>query len=167
MPRTCLACSNPNRAAIDAAIVTGESLRNIAKRVSISPAGLLRHKAHASVALAKLAAKREESIGDSIIGRLEKLYRRAEKVLDEAEANSDGRLALAGIREIRETLAGIYALASKTTEASPTRNTIEVQAIHIGQAPTHEWEELPASYASLLPGKLKGKLYIVREHVPA
>ena len=48
MPRTCLACSSPERIAIDKALVAGEPLRNIAKRVSISPAGLLRHKTHLS-----------------------------------------------------------------------------------------------------------------------
>jgi len=38
MPRTCLACSSPEREAIDKALVIGEPLRNIAKRVSsISP----------------------------------------------------------------------------------------------------------------------------------
>jgi|GEM_PF-2857006 len=113
MPRTCLACSNPNRKAIDAALASGEALRNIAKRVSISPAGLLRHKAHVSVALAKIAEKREESIGDSIMARLEKLYQRGEGVLDEAERSGDGRLALQAIRETREVLAGVFTLANK------------------------------------------------------
>ena len=32
MPRTCLACTSPERDAIDKALVTGEPLRNIAKR---------------------------------------------------------------------------------------------------------------------------------------
>ena len=46
MPRTYLACKSPERQAMDRAIVTGEPLRSIAKRVSISPAGILRHKSH-------------------------------------------------------------------------------------------------------------------------
>lgn len=116
MPRTCLACSSPNRTAIDKAIATGEPLRSIAKRVSISPAGLLRHKVHVSVALAKMAEKREESIGSLVMARLEKLYQRAEKLLNDAEASGDGRLALAGIREVRETLGGLFTLANKAAE---------------------------------------------------
>ena len=132
MPRTCLACSSPNRAAIDKAIATGEPLRSIAERVSISDTALFRHKAHVSVALAKIAEKREESIGNSIMARLEKLYQRAEKVLNDAEASGDGRLALAGIREVRETLAGLFALASKAAETGGgdgNRMVIEVRRI--------------------------------------
>jgi|SRR5215469_362695 len=46
MPRICLACASPEREAIEKALVSGEPLRNIAKRVSISAAALLRHKNH-------------------------------------------------------------------------------------------------------------------------
>ena len=49
----------------------------------------------------------------AIRARLEKLYHRAEKVLNAAETSGDGRLALASIREVRETLSGLYALVSK------------------------------------------------------
>ena len=44
MPRTCRACISPERAAIDQALATGESFRNITKRFSISPSALFRHK---------------------------------------------------------------------------------------------------------------------------
>lgn len=113
MPRTCLACSNPNRAAIDKAIATGEPLREIAGKYRISISALHRHKAHAGQAIVKASEKREESIGASIMARLEKLYHRAEKVLNDAEASRDGRLSLAAIREVRETLGGLFALVSK------------------------------------------------------
>jgi len=114
MPRTCLACSSPDRKAIDVALASSEPLRNIAERVSISPTALFRHKAHVAGAIVKASEKREESIGDSIMTRLEKLYHRAEKVLNDAEASGDGRLALASIREVRETLGGLFALVSKS-----------------------------------------------------
>jgi hypothetical protein len=115
MPRTCLTCSNPNRTDIDTALASGEALRNIAQRVSISPAALLRHKAHVGESIVKASEKREESIGESIMARLEKLYHRAEKVLNDAETSGDCRLALASIREVRETLGGLFALVSKST----------------------------------------------------
>ena len=41
MPRTCLARASSERREIDKAVATGEPLRNIAKHVSMSPAGLL------------------------------------------------------------------------------------------------------------------------------
>lgn len=46
MPRTCLACSSPEREAIDKALATGESFRNIAKRFGTSSSAVFRHKAH-------------------------------------------------------------------------------------------------------------------------
>jgi hypothetical protein len=113
MPRTCLACSSPNRAAIDTAIAKGEPLREIAEKSRISISALHRHKTHAGQAIVKASEKREESIGESIMTRLEKLYQRAEKVLNDAETSGDGRLALASIREVRETLGGLFALVSK------------------------------------------------------
>ena len=68
MPRTCLSCSSPEREAIDKALVAGESFRNIAKRVSISPAGLLRHKNHVANAIGKAQAKQEERFAERRVG---------------------------------------------------------------------------------------------------
>jgi len=62
MPRSCLACSSPEREAIDKALVTGEPLRNIAKLLSISPAGLLRHKNHVAQTIMRASEKREEQL---------------------------------------------------------------------------------------------------------
>jgi len=118
MPRTCLACASPNRKLIDAALASGEPLREIAEKSRISISALHRHKAHAEQAIVKASQRREISIGESVMSRLERLYLRAEKVLNDAEASGDGRLALAGIREVRETLGGLFTLASKAAELS-------------------------------------------------
>jgi hypothetical protein len=61
MPRTCLACVSPERAAIDKALAAGEPLRNIAKRVSISHAALFRHKSHVKEAIEELGAAKSFS----------------------------------------------------------------------------------------------------------
>jgi hypothetical protein len=166
MPRTCLACSSPNREAIDTALASSEPLRNIAKRVSISPAALLRHKAHVSVALAKTAEKREQSIGESIMARLEKLYQRGERVLDEAERSGDGRLALQAIRETREVLAGVFALANKAAEANTCDNEVVCHVVTIGEAPIHEWAEVPASAVALPYREAGWNFYRCRKYLP-
>jgi hypothetical protein len=77
MQRTCLACSHAEREAIDKALVAGEPLGNIAKRVSISPAGLLRHKSHVAGTLVKAQERREEEIGDSIFDEVRRLQGKA------------------------------------------------------------------------------------------
>lgn len=50
MPRPCLARHHPRRKAIDEALRSGESYRNVAKRCGISSTGLFRHKAHIATA---------------------------------------------------------------------------------------------------------------------
>jgi hypothetical protein len=65
MPRTYLACKSPERQAIDRAIVTGEPLRSIAKRASISAAGL-RHKSHVCHAITRAQERREEKLENSV-----------------------------------------------------------------------------------------------------
>ena len=73
MPRTCLACGSVEREGIDRALIAGEPLRNIAKRVSISPAGLLRHKLHVSQAIVKASEKREEQLGDNLLDEMRRV----------------------------------------------------------------------------------------------
>jgi hypothetical protein len=141
MPRTCLACSSPNRKAIDAAFALGEPVRNIAKRVSLSPAGLLRHKTHVAGAIVRATERREISIGESVRARLEKLYQRAEKVLNDTEGSGDGRLALAGIREVRETLAGLCTPVSKAAGSGAARSEIAVSIVHVGEKPECAWPD--------------------------
>lgn len=105
---------------------------------------MLRHKAHVSVALAKIAEKREESIGESVLARLENLYRRGERVLDEAERSGDGRLALQAIRETREVLAGVFTLANKAAErgGGGGSGTLIVEVVHIGAVAVTSGEKI-------------------------
>ncbi len=54
MARTCTICAHPQREVIDTALVTGESLRNLAERFAISAAALHRHRRdHLAEVLAK------------------------------------------------------------------------------------------------------------------
>ena len=81
MPRTCLACASPERAAIEKGLVAGEPLRNIAKRVSISPAGLLRHKNHVAKVTTKAGERREERLGDNLLDEMRRVQRKAWELL--------------------------------------------------------------------------------------
>jgi hypothetical protein len=101
MPRTCLACSSSERKEIDKALVVGEPLRNIAKRVSISPAGLLRHKSHVAGAIAKAQERREEKLGDSIFDEMRRLQRKALELLGKMESQGDYRGAVVAARSAR------------------------------------------------------------------
>jgi len=104
VPRTCLACASPERGAIERALVSREPLRNISKRVSISPAGLLRHKKHVAQAIVKASERREERTGDNLLDEMRRVLNKAWELLAETEAEGDHRGAIVALREIRECL---------------------------------------------------------------
>ncbi len=71
MARPCSVCAHPERAAIDKALVAGESFRNIAERTGTSVAALSRHRAdHLPEVLAKAkqarAAAHGADLGDQV-----------------------------------------------------------------------------------------------------
>jgi transposase len=110
MPRTCLACASPDRAAIDKALIAGEPFRNIAKRVSISPAGLLRHKNHVAKAIVKASEKREETLSDNLLDEMRRVQRKAWDLLSKTESEGDHRGSIVALREVRECLESLGAM---------------------------------------------------------
>lgn len=60
MPRVCTICTHPEREAIDAAIVGGESYRSITERFSVSAGAIARHKTdHIPATLAQATEAQE------------------------------------------------------------------------------------------------------------
>jgi len=117
MPRTCLACSNPNRTAIDRAIASGKSLRDIAAHVSISASALARHKSHAAQSIVKASERREERLGDSLLDEMRRMNRKAWDLLGKAESEGDYRGAIVGLREARECIEAQDKMLSRASEA--------------------------------------------------
>jgi hypothetical protein len=112
MSRKCLACCNPDRASIDKALVVGEPLRNIAKRVSLSPAGLLRHKNHVSQSIVKAAERREECLGDNLLDEMRRVQRKTWELLSRTESEGDHRASIVALREVRECLESLGEMLS-------------------------------------------------------
>jgi transposase len=113
MPRTCLACSSPEREAIDRALVAGESFRNIAERVSISPAGLFRHKNHVANAIGKAQAQHEERLGETLLDEMRRVQRKAWELLARTESDGDHRGSIVALREVRECLESLGQMLAK------------------------------------------------------
>ena len=124
MPRTCLVCSSPERETIDRALVSGEPLRNIAKRVSISPAGLLRHKSHVAQAIVKAGEKREEQLGDSLLDELRRVQRKAWELLARTESEGDHRASIIALREVRECVESLGAMLARAGEVNGSGVTL-------------------------------------------
>src|SRR5215469_1209644 len=108
--------------------LTGEPLRNIAKRVSISPAGLLRHKSHVAGTLAKAQERREEKLGDSIFDEIRLLQSKALELLGKMESEGDYRCAIVVAREVRECLVSLNGLLTKA-EGGSGGISISIQCI--------------------------------------
>jgi hypothetical protein len=118
MPRTCQACSHADREAIDTALAKGEPLRNIAKRVSLSPAGLLRHKSHVAAAIVQAREHKEESLGNTIFDEIRRVQGKALDLLVKMESQGDYRGAIVAAREARECLVSLSTLLSKAEVGS-------------------------------------------------
>jgi hypothetical protein len=120
MPRTCITCSHSEREAIDQALVSGEPLRNIAKRVSLSPAGLLRHRNHLSQSIVKAAERREEHLGDSLLDEMRRVQRKAWELLSKTESEGDHRGAIVALREVRECLESLGDMLARSDMLAKT-----------------------------------------------
>ena len=114
MPRTCSICANPDRAALDTALVSGEALRGIARRFAVSEDALFRHRSdHIPAALTK--AKDAEAVADAddLLTQVQDLRRLAMHLLAKASAAGDYRTALMGIREARACIETLLEVEEK------------------------------------------------------
>lgn len=122
MPPTCSICRHPEREAIDAALVAGESFRNIAQRFGPSATALHRHKSeHVAVAMAK-ATEAETVAADDLLAQVGMLQTKALGILNRAEAAGSLNVALMAIREAR----GNVELLAKLTHQLSDRPTVNV-----------------------------------------
>ncbi len=106
----------------------GEPLRNIAKRVSISPAALLRHKNHLATTIGKAQAKREERLGIALLADMQRLRGKIWTMLSAAERDGDRVSFSVLARELRQTLGGLFELAER---AAQSMSASEVQEVTI------------------------------------
>src|SRR6266545_2933433 len=102
----CTVCAHEKRVDIDAALVGGASLRDIAGQHGVSKSAVGRHKEScvpATLVQAREAA--EVAHADSLLDQVKDLQASTLAQLERAEAEGDGRLVLAAVREARENIA--------------------------------------------------------------
>ena len=105
MPRVCHVCSHPDKDAIDRAIVRGEAQRRVAALYRLSPDSVLKHKArHLPEGLTKARVIEEATQADALLAELLSLRDRLYSLLDQAEAASNRRDAVAAHRELRSNI---------------------------------------------------------------
>ncbi len=154
MPRVCTICVHKERGAIDDALISGDSLRNIAKQFRLTAAAVNRHKSeHLPETLVKANEASEVARADDLLTRLEKLTTEARTIKNKAEKTGDYRTALSGIRELVRIVELLAKLRGELNEA-PQVNVLlapqwlEVRAVLISAlAP---YPEAKAAVASAL-----------------
>ena len=104
MSRSCTICPHTDRAAIDAAVVEGQSFRAISRQHGVSKDAVARHRAHIAPAIIAIQQTREAAGAETLLDRVEALIRRAESFLAAAEVTGQVAQGLAAIREIRALL---------------------------------------------------------------
>lgn len=120
MTRVCTVCTHSAREAIDAALVTGGTLRTIADRWQVSKTALLRHRGeHLPAHLTRAKDAAEVASADALLAQVGDLHRRTLALLDTAEDGDDIKAALAAIREARGNLELLAKLVGQLGEQPP------------------------------------------------
>ena len=107
MGKRCTVCHNPNRAAIDEALLGADPLREVLSLFTdkTSIASLCRHRDnHLPAELLKAREARQIIEGDNLLAEVRRLYAQAWEMLDTSKGAGDYRTAIMAAREIRGVL---------------------------------------------------------------
>ena len=124
MPHTCTVCVHPSRDAIDQALVSGETLRDIALRCSVSTHALFRHhRNHVPKHLSHARTAREGSRADALFAKVVALETDAKRLQGLAEDAGDLKTALQAVRELVR-IVELQAKLIGELDDSPTVNVL-------------------------------------------
>ncbi len=142
MPRICLACTHPDKEAIDQALLRGEALPRISALYSLSKNSLVKHKAnHIPEHLTKAKAAEEMARADALLVHLTDLYKEATELSQAAKRTGDIRAGFIGIRERKGILELLLELAGRL-DRRPTVNLLV----------SPEWLQLRTALLTILHG---------------
>lgn len=97
--------THKDRGAIEAALLEGQSLRNIAEQYSVSVTALHRHKNEGiHPTLSKAQEAQEAARADDLLAQVRHLQVKALNILEKAEKANDLKAATGAIREARACL---------------------------------------------------------------
>ncbi len=124
--RPCTVCRHAEREAIDRSLVSGTpGSAIVAQFREISEDAVSRHRAsHLPATLAKATEAAEIATADSLLERVETIYRRAWSLLEKAEAAGDLKTALQGIGQLRGTLELLAKLMGELREGTTVNVTL-------------------------------------------
>jgi len=125
MALNCTVCVHPERRKIDAALLAGVGVRDVAGRFDLSKSAVDRHRDHVSKRMLKSAKVAEIADADSLVDQVAELVTNGQLILYKALNAEDHATALAAMRELRPT----YELLAKLTgELQAGHTTVNVLA---------------------------------------
>jgi hypothetical protein len=135
LPQTCSICSSKQHAEIDAALLSDESLRNIAKRFGTSSAALFRHKnqGHIAATLAKAKQADEEVQAGDLFQRLKELNRETGSILAQAKTSRNLPLALQAIARVEKQIELEGKLLGQLNDGAPGGTTFQLVLMDAGR----------------------------------
>jgi len=124
MPRTCTICTHANKDEIDKALIDNATVRDIARRHSVSKDAVHRHKqSHLPRALVQASQAAEVVHGDNLLNQMRDLNARTLTILARAEHTGELRTALAAIGEVRRNLELLARLMGELEQKAPQVTT--------------------------------------------
>jgi hypothetical protein len=131
MPTPCTICKHPKRTAMDKAIVSGQSCREISASFRVSEDALQRHKGHLGKAIVKAAEAREEAGALDVLQQLRAINGAALGVLKKARDEGDGELQLKAIDRVQKQIELQAKLLGDLDEAPQINVTVSPQWIEL------------------------------------
>ncbi|MGB9793340.1 MAG: hypothetical protein ACPLRU_02490 [Desulfofundulus sp.] len=149
MPRKCTICEHPQVEEINKALLSGDSLRNIARQFAISKDALFRHRQHLPADMVKAQEAEEVARADSLLDQVTELKDRALAILDKAEQAGDSRTALLAIREAKGCLELLAKLLGELHEQTTVNVLISPQWVSLRAVILQALEPYPEAKLAL------------------
>jgi hypothetical protein len=127
--KVCTICANPKRAEIDAALVVGCSLRDVAGQFGLSRSAVHRHQEHVPRALAKAKQAREVAEAGTLLGRIETLIRDCRTIAQKAQKARQWHPAVAALREVRCCLELLGQISGELTKREGINVSVETPLV--------------------------------------
>jgi hypothetical protein len=138
---SCTVCQNKKKEQIDKMLLDNKTLAQISEKFGISPGSLSRHRTKHLMPLFKQVAEKNKEIrlektekivaaietqelkyGNALVDKVWGIYNRADAILTREEKRKKSLIALAAMREMRETLKLIANMLGELKGDSPTIN---------------------------------------------
>lgn len=129
MARHCQCCVSKSHRAIDRALLSGQTIASVSRRFGVSWDSVQRHlKGHITKVLQKHALLERESVrrGGRLQEMLDYIARKAQDILEQAEAGGNLSIALHAVRELRESCKLAAIAAGELNEGAGTQVNIQI-----------------------------------------